>query len=72
MARYTKENSRIEVQFIDGDTDEVLFTVNRNILNVGELFSIGVMDNLLKNHFRDKTLPENVMIIAVAEYNLTE
>lgn len=72
MAKYVKENTRIEVQFIDSDTDEILFKVNRNILNVGELFSVGVMDNIVKNHFKDKTLPENIMVIAVGEYFLME
>lgn len=72
MPNYVKENTRIEVQFIDSDTDEILFKINRNILNVGELFSVGVMDNIVKNHFKNKPLPENIMVIAVGDYFLTE
>lgn len=71
MSRYAKETPRITVKFVDANTEELLFEIkDRNHLNVGELFSDYVVDNIMKNHFKDNPMPENIMILAVADYSL--
>jgi hypothetical protein len=73
MARYTKENPRIAVKFINADTDEVLFELNdRNWMNVGEILSVGITDSIMKNHFKNAVLPKNIIIIAVSECTLND
>lgn len=73
MEKYTKENSRITVKFIDSDTEITLFEIkDRSWMNIGELFTSYVADSIIKNEFKNKKLPKNIMMIAVAEYSLTE
>jgi hypothetical protein len=74
MGRYVKENPRINVKFIDSDTDEELFEVNdRNHLNVGELFPSSTVNNIVQRELKNrKNLPKNIMVIAVSEYTLND
>lgn len=72
-SRYTKENPRITVKFIDNNTDETLFEIkDRNIMNVGEIFSSYVANSIIQNELKNKELPRSILVIAVGEYNLTE
>lgn len=72
-SRYTKENPRIIVKFIDNNTDETLFEIkDRNIMNVGEIFSSYVTNSIIQNELKNKELPRSILVIAVGEYNLTE
>ncbi len=69
MAKYVKDKTRIDVKFIDSVTDDVLIEINnRNWMNVGELFVDTCTDSIMKNE--KITLPEKLMVIAVAEYTL--
>ena len=75
MGRYVKENSRINVQFIDSDTEEVLLEINnRNHLDVGEIFPSSTVNGILQRELekKGKELPENIMVIAVSEYKLND
>ena len=72
-SRYTKENPRIIVNFIDNNTDETVFEIkDRNIMNVGEIFSSYVANSIIQNELKNKELPRSILVIAVGEYNLTE
>lgn len=71
MGKYRKEKGRINVKFIDSDTEEELITItNRNWSNVGELFVDGCVDQIMKAEV--KNLPKNVLVVAVSEYELTD
>lgn len=72
MGRYVKENARINVQFIDSETDEVLLEINnRNHLDIGEIFPSSTVDSIVQRELKDrKKLPKNIMVIAVSEYKL--
>lgn len=74
MAKYIKENPRIKIQFVDGDTEEVLFEINdRNWLNVGEIFPSSTVNSIVQRELKNwKNLPENIMVIAVGEYTLND
>ena len=70
---YTKKNSRVDVKFIDADTEKTLFEIkDRTWLTVGEIFSNGVATALIEQEFKNKKCPKNVMVIAVGEFELVE
>jgi hypothetical protein len=69
--KYSKKTPRINVKFINGDSDEILFEVNdRTNIDVGNMFINQYVDELVKNEFKDKRLPKNIMVLAVAEFEL--
>lgn len=71
MPKYVKETSRIEVKFINADTEEELFVVkNRNWMNIGEILSSTYSDLLIQRELKGKTLPKNVLILVVSELTL--
>jgi len=74
MINYVKETPRINVKFINSDTDEVLFEIsNRNCTNVNELFSDYITTSLIADEIKKKkikTPPEKIMVMAVCEFNL--
>ena len=71
MAKYVKDKPRIDVQFIDSVSDEVLIEIkNRNWMNVGELFVDNCADSIMKSE--KIPLPKKLMVIAVAEYTLVD
>ena len=68
---YKKESSRITVQFIDADTENLLFEVtNRNWTNVGEIFTDVYANELIQRELKGKRLPENIMVVTVANFKL--
>lgn len=71
-ANYTNKQSRITVKFIDSDDSTELFEIkDRNWSNVGELFTKGVINNIMDNELKNKgisELPKKLMILAVSEY----
>jgi len=69
--RYTKKSPRLTVKFIDSDTDTILFEVNdRTWMNVGDILSDGAIDSIMKNEWKNKKLPENIMVLVVGEFQL--
>lgn len=71
MGKYKKDKGRINIKFIDSDSEEELITINnRNWSNVGEIFVDGCVDQIMKTEY--ETLPKKIMVIAVSEYTLTD
>lgn len=71
--RYTKATSRLIVKFVDSDTEEILFEVkDRSWMNVGELLTDGAISSIMTNEWRDKPLPENLMVLVVGEFELQQ
>ena len=72
--KYVKKTPRIDVKFIDPVTEEVLFEIkDRSWMNIGEMFSDGTVTSIIQNEYRNKKfVPKNVLIMAVAEYNLEQ
>jgi hypothetical protein len=69
--RYTKQSPRLTVKFIDSDTDKILFEVNdRTWMNVGELLTDAAIDSIMKNEWKNKKFPENIMVLVVGEFKL--
>ena len=68
---YIKDTPRITVKIIDADTEETLLEYSdRTWMNVGELFQDYYVTELIKNDLPKNTkVPENLMVIAVAEYS---
>lgn len=70
--KYIKETPRITVKFIDADTEKTLFEVpDRNWMNVGEFFTNTYTNSLMMQELKNKTLPENILVIAMGEFKLT-
>lgn len=71
MAKYTKENSRITVKFINADTEEMLFEIkDRNWTNIGELFTNNIANSLIQSEMKKmKNPPDEIMVIAVGVFN---
>lgn len=71
--RYTKTTPRLTVKFVDSDTDEILFEVkDRTWMNIGEIMSDGAITSIMKNEWKKKDLPENLMVLVVGEFELTD
>jgi len=69
--RYVKQTPRLVVKFIDGDSDKILFEVNdRTWMNVGEILTDVAIDSIMKNEWKDKKMPKNLMVLVVAEFGL--
>ena len=70
---YKKTSPRLTVNFVNADTEEILFTVNdRTWLNVGELLTDGAINSIIKHEWKNKQLPKNLMVLVVGEFELTE
>lgn len=70
---YKKETTRINVQYIDSQTEEVLFEIkDRNHMNIGELLADYHVNILMEREMKNKRKPKKIMVIAVAEFNLIE
>jgi hypothetical protein len=71
--KYKKESQRITVQFLDTDTEAVLFEIkDRNHRNVGELMSDFYANTLLMRELKGKKLPKNAMAVTVAYFTLVD
>lgn len=71
--KYTKDSPRIAIKFIDGETEEELFEIkDRSWMNIGEIFSDQIASNIIENELKDRkiTLPEKILVLAVAELTL--
>jgi hypothetical protein len=71
--KYSKNSSRLTVQFVDADTDDIIFEVpNRNWMNVGEFLTDYYVDEVVKTECKRKGIdpPENLMVIVAAEFTL--
>lgn len=67
---YKKENARINVQYIDAITDEILFEIkDRNHMNVGEVLTAFHANSLMERELKGKRMPKKIMVIAVAEFD---
>lgn len=70
MARYTKDNPRIAVKFINNDNETEMFTIkDRNWMNVGELFTDNIANSIIEQEFKGKKLqPNEIMVIAIGVF----
>jgi hypothetical protein len=69
--KYSKATPRLTVKFIDSNTDTVLFEVrDRTWMNVGELLTDGAIDSIMKNEWKNKKLPTNLMVLVIGEFQL--
>jgi len=70
-SKYKKITPRLTVQYVNSDTEEVLFEINdRTWMNVGELLTNEYVDRVVKaelNHL-NVDLPKNLMVLVVGEY----
>lgn len=66
--RYIKETPRLNVQFLDSNTEEVVFEVSdRTWMNVGELLSDTYVTEIFNQNNIKK--PEKLLVLVVGEYN---
>ena len=73
MAKYIKDTPRLTVKFINADTEATILELNdRTWMNIGDLLSEHSVDSVIKSEIKDKELPENIMVLVVAEYTLQE
>ena len=69
--RYVKKSPRLSVQFVDGDTEDILLEItNRNWTNVAELFTEHHVNEIMKSHYPNKTF-KNIMVLVAAEFSGT-
>ena len=70
--KYRKTTPRLTVKFVDNDTNEILFEVkDRTWMNVGDLLTDTAIDSTMKNEWKNKEMPENIMVLVVGEFQLT-
>lgn len=73
MVRYVKDTPRLTVKFINADTEAIILELkDRTWMNIGELLNDHSVDAIVKSEVKDKELPENIMVLVVAEYTLHE
>ena len=70
--KYAKRTPRLIVKFVDSDTNKVLFEIkDRTWMNVGEIMNDGAVSSIMNVEFKGEP-PENLMVLAVGEYDLVE
>jgi len=68
--RYEKATPRLTIQFVNADTEEILFVVkDRTWMNIGDILSDGAVDSIMKHEYHEKH-PKNLMVLVVGEYEL--
>lgn len=73
MAKYIKDTPRLTVKFINADTEVTILELkDRTWMNIGELLNDHSVDAVVKSEIKDNELPENIMVLVVAEYTLHE
>lgn len=71
MGKYTKTTPRLTVKFVDSDENNVLFEIkDRTWMNVGEVLTDGAIDSIMKTEWKNKEMPQNLMVLVVGEYEL--
>lgn len=66
---YKKNSHRLEVKFIDPQTNDLLFDVkDRSWMDIGEFFTDHYVNDLVKRTLGDKA-PENVLVLVTAVYS---
>lgn len=69
--RYEKTSPRLTVKFVNSDTNDILFEVkDRTWMNIGDLLSDGAISSVMKNEWKNKPVPENLMVLVVGEFEL--
>jgi len=69
--RYSKATPRLTVKFVDSDTNKILFEVkDRTWMTVSELLTDGAISSIMQNEWKNKKLPENLMVLVVGEFEL--
>lgn len=70
--KYAKSTPRLTVKFVDSDTNKVLFEIkDRTWMNVGEIMNDGAVSSIMNVEFKGNP-PENLMVLAIGEYELME
>lgn len=71
MSRYLKDSQRLTVKFVDSNTNELLFEVNnRNIMDIGEMFSDTYVNQITQDYLSGETLPEDITVLVIGQYKL--
>ena len=73
--KYSKNSPRLTVQYVDADTDDILFEVpNRNWINIVELLTDHYVDEMVKTNAKRKGFdpPEKLLVIVAGEFTLNE
>lgn len=73
MKKYKKETPRLTIQYVNSDTEEILFEINdRTWMNVGELLTNEYVDRVVKSELDQKNVsyPQNIMVLVIGEYFL--
>jgi len=73
MKKYKKETPRLSVQYVNADTEEVLFEINnRTWMNVGELLTDAYVNKIVERELSGAVIepPKNLMVLVVGEYKL--
>ena len=69
--RYEKQTPRLTVKFVDSDTSTVLFVLeDRTWMNVGDLLNDGAVSSIMTNEWKNKKVPQNLMVLVVGEFEL--
>jgi len=69
--RYEKQTPRLTVKFVDSDTDKILFEVkDRTWMNIGELLNDGAISSIMTTEWKNKKVPNNLMVLVVGEFEL--
>jgi hypothetical protein len=71
--RYEKQTPRLTVKFVDSDTNTVLFELkDRTWMNVGDLLNDGAVSSIMTNEWKNKKVPQNLMVLVVGEFDLKQ
>ena len=71
--KYMKEQPRLTVKFLDGDTKNLLFEVkDRDWMNICELMTDHHVDALIQKTIKEENLPDSVIAMVTGEYFLYE
>ena len=70
--KYAKKTPRLVVKFVNSDTNKVLFEIkDRTWMNVGEIMNDGAVSSIMNAEYKGEP-PENLMVLAIGEYDLID
>lgn len=68
--KYIKNTPRLTVQFVNSDTEKILFEIkDRTWMNIGEILTDVAINSIMNVEFKGKP-PKNLMVLVIGEYEL--
>lgn len=71
QSSYQKLSHRINIKFINGDNNELLFEIKNQVwMDIGKFYTDTYVDDLIKQTIPSDKIPKNVVVMVAANFIL--